>query len=357
MKALLATCTFHFLLGIKGTANERYCFLVVGDPQYLAEKSDSPKQLDPYSEKANAGALKLLKSFPGKMIPQKHGGGTVSGNILGLINTGDLIDSADKHGGHYPAMQKFEWERYQADYGLTGKDGRIPFPVYEVHGNHDGPQGDSFIVEDIITRNLKRPGVVNRSPNGLHYSWDWGPLHCINLGIFAGEGEERRKDHHYAPRASLEFLRSDLKEQVGGGRRPIIISFHLHPNCPEYDWPQEDLAAFWEVIKRYNVIALFHGHTHGSPPSRIMWDGEKFGDPLPEGIDVFNPDDIGASKTDQKDPAKGVGLLHGFLYVELINNKGTQNDQLVVRSYASRDNWVSHDWHTTWSRSVEVPDQ
>jgi cytolysin (calcineurin-like family phosphatase) len=291
------------------------------------------------------------------MIPQKHGGGTVSGNILGLINTGDLIDSADKHGGHYPAMQKFEWERYQADYGLTGKDGRIPFPVYEVHGNHDGPQGDSFIVEDIITRNLKRPGVVNRSPNGLHYSWDWGPLHCINLGIFAGEGEERRKDHHYAPRASLEFLRSDLKEQVGGGRRPIIISFHLHPNCPEYDWPQEDLAAFWEVIKRYNVIALFHGHTHGSPPSRIMWDGEKFGDPLPEGIDVFNPDDIGASKTDQKDPAKGVGLLHGFLYVELINNKGTQNDQLVVRSYASRDNWVSHDWHTTWSRSVEVPDQ
>ncbi len=339
------------------SAAEKYSFLVVGDPQYLAEKSHSPKRLDPYSETANSRAIALLKSFPGRSIPEDHGGGKVSGEILGLINTGDLIDSADKNGANYPAMQKFEWERYKADYGLTGKDGLIPFPVYEVHGNHDGPQGDTFIIADIIERNRKRLGIVNRSDNGLHYSWNWGPLHCVNLGIFAGEGDKRRKDHHYAPRSSLEFLREDLAREVGKSGRPVIISFHLHPNCPEYDWPEEDLEAFWKAIKAFNVLALFHGHTHGSPPNKMMWNGQQFSGKLAEGIEVFNPDDIGAAKTDPKTPGQGVGLLHGFLYVELIDKKGTKEDRLIVRSYATRDNWRSHDWHTTWNRNIKIPDR
>ncbi|MDB4403689.1 metallophosphoesterase, partial [bacterium] len=229
---------FAILQVISGlSAAEKYSFLVAGDPQYLAEKSKSPKQLDPYSEKANNRAITLLKSFSGRSIPEDHGGGKVSEKILGLINTGDLIDSADKTGGNYPAMQEFEWKRYKTDYGLTGKDGLIPFPVYEVHGNHDGPQGDTFIVKNIIERNRKRPGIVNRSDNGLHYSWNWGPLHCINLGIFVGKGDKRRNDHHYAPRSSLKFLHEDLADEVGKSGRPVIISFHLHPNCPEYDWP------------------------------------------------------------------------------------------------------------------------
>ena len=348
--------TFHMLMTACVSASDRYCFLVAGDPQYLAEKAAAPERLDRYSEQANARAVELLRSFPGRPIPEEHGGGTVSTNILGLINTGDLIDSADKNGGHYPAMQRFEWDRYKADYGLTGKDGKLPFPVYEVHGNHDGPQGDSFVIHDIIARNAKRPLVRNRSSNGLHYSWDWGPLHCINLGMFVGEGDERRDGHHYAPRASLQFLRADLESGVGRSGRPVVVSFHLHPNCPEYDWPKEDLAAFWNEVERYNIIAIFHGHTHGSPPSRVMWDGKQFGRSLSEGVDVFNPDDIGAAKTDRRDPAKGVGAPHGFLYVELIDGEGTKNDKLTVRSYASRDNWATHDWGTTWVRSVAIPD-
>lgn len=341
----------------KISATEKFSFLVAGDPQYLAEKAESPDRLDPYSEEANSRAITLLKNFAGRAIPEKHGGGKVSNKILGLINTGDLIDSADKNGANYPAMQEFEWARYKADYGLTGKDGKIPFPVYEVHGNHDGPQGDTLIVEDIIKRNQRRPGIVNRSDNGLHYSWNWGPLHCINLGMFVGEGGKRRKDHHYAPRSSLEFLRKDLADQVGKSGRPVIISFHLHPNCPEYDWPKEDLEAFWEAIEPYNVVALFHGHTHGSPPGRMMWDGRQFAGKLAKGIDVFNPDDIAAAKTDRRNPDQGVGLLHGFLYVELVDKEGTTEDRLIVRSYATRDNWQSHDWHTTWTRNIKIPDR
>jgi len=175
------------------------------------------------------------------------------------------------------------------------------------------------------------------------------------LGILGGEGEERRKDHHYAPRASLEFLREDLADQVGDSGRPVMLFFHIHPNGPEFDWPSEDLAMFWETMQPYNVIALFHGHTHASPPSRMMWDGEQFGNSLTAGLNIFNPDDIGAAKTDLQDPSKAVGLPHGFLYVELIDAKGTQDDHLIVRSYASRDNWATHDWHSNWKINVAIP--
>ncbi|MCP3691996.1 MAG: hypothetical protein GY917_07360, partial [Planctomycetaceae bacterium] len=173
--------------------------------------------------------------------------------------------------------------------------------------------------------------------------------------MFVGTGEERRKEHHYAPRASLEFLRKDLERHVGGSGRPVILSFHLHPNGPAYDWPPEDRSSLWDITKKYNVIALLHGHTHGSPPSRLQWDGLKFAGELPGGIDVFNPDDSGAAKTDRRNPGQGVGLRHGFLYAELIDREGEQNDEFVVRSIATRDNWESHGWDRTWVRKVTIP--
>lgn len=346
------------LLTIASPADEgvRFAFIVSGDPQYLAEKSAAPQALDPFSEEANARFIALVKALPGAAIPDKFGGGTVSDDLLGILVAGDLIDSADKTGGHYPAMQQFEWQRYRRDYGLTGKDGALPFPVYELHGNHDGPQADTFIIEAIIERNRTRPGLVNRSANGLHYSWDWGPLHLVNLGMFVGSGEARRNDHHYAPKSSLEFLQADLAKHVGDSGRPVVLAFHLHPNGPEFDWPREDLIALMRTIRSHNIIALFHGHTHGSPPSRLQWDGTQFGNELPRGIDVFNPDDSGAAKTDPKLPGQPVGIKHGFLYVELIDRAGTADDEFVVRSIATDDNWATHRWDKWWHKPVTIPE-
>lgn len=334
---------------------KKQAFVVTGDPQYLAEKSANPERLDPYSEEANSRFIEIIKNLPGQTIPKKNGGGQVSSNLLGILVAGDLIDSADKSGGNYPAMQKFEWQRYQTDYGLTGKDGGIPFPVYEVHGNHDGPQGDTFIVKDIVKRNRSRPGITNLSKNGLHYSWDWGPLHLVNLGMFVGEGTTRRNQFHYAPMGSLEFLISDLKEKVGDSGRPVILSFHLHPNGPAYDWPPKDLQLFWDSIQNYNVIGLFHGHTHGSPPSKIQWNESGFGPSVENGIDVFNPDDSGAAKTNPKDATKPLGQHHGFLYIEIIDRPGTKRDEMIVRSRYTKDNWANHQWGTTWAKKISIP--
>jgi len=352
MRRILTTVLLTGVLSTGCSTTARYAFVVTGDPQYLAERSDAPKRLDPYSEEANARFLQILRRLPGEHIPDELGGGTVSTELLGVLVVGDLIDSLDKNGGDYPAMQRFEWDRFLSDYGLTGTDGGLPYPVYETWGNHDGPQGDSFLVADIARRNKSRVGVTNISPNGLHYSWDFGPVHVVLLGMFAGSGEERREGHHYAPRASLEFLRSDLATQVGASGRPVILGFHLHPNGPEYDWPAEDLQAFWDAIQPYQVAALFHGHTHGSPPSRMRWDGQKFG--RVEGVDVFNPDDSGAAKTDPKDASQGKGLRHGFLYVEVLDRAGVAQDEMVVRSCYSEDNWQTHAWGKRWIRPLDI---
>ncbi len=353
---ILAPCWLVLFLPAAAEKEKRFAFLVCGDPQYHAEKAAAPQALDPYSEQAMSRFIRLASTFAGREVPPSLGGGKVSEELLGMIVTGDLVDSADKNGGYYPAMQKFEWERYKADFGLKGKDGKLPFPVYELHGNHDGPQGDTFIIKDIIARNKDRVNLTKVSENGLHYSWDWGPLHLVNLGMFVGAGDERRKDHHYAPRSSLEFLEKDLEAVVGPSGRPIILSFHLHPFGPHFDWPKEDLAAFWKLIERFNVVALFHGHTHGSPPSRTRWNGKDFNRHLQEGVWVFNPDDAGAAKTDRRDPSKGVGLRHGFLYLEVIDRKGRQEDEMIVRSFASKDNWATHQWDARWSFKISIPE-
>ncbi len=341
------------LLGIGGHVHaEMIAFFVSGDPQYLAEKSDAPTRLDPYSEEANARFIERVNGLPGDVIPASLGGGTVTRQARGMIVAGDLIDSLDKRGGEYPAMQRFEWARYKKDYGLKGGDGKLPFPVYELHGNHDGPQGDTFLCDDLIERNRERPGVINTSTNGLHYSWNWGPIHLVNVGMFVGWGEARRGKHHYAPRGSLAFLERDLKEQVGDSGRPVIISHHLHLNCGNYDWPDVDLKGYYELVSRYNVIAIFNGHTHGAP-RRFGWNGKELG-PQVSGIDNFDPDDSGAAKTGRD--GKPVGLRHGLLYVELDDQAGTDRDRFTVRSYVTKDNWATANWAQAWERAVQVPD-
>ena len=103
------------------------------------------------------------------------------------------------------------------------------------------------------------------------------------------------------------------------------------------------------------MIALFHGHTHGSPPSRIQWNQEKFGVSVDGGLDVFNPDDSGAAKTNPDDSKNPLGVRHGFLYVELNDRPGTKRDQLIVRSIYTKDNWATHNWGETWTKNISIP--
>jgi predicted phosphodiesterase len=319
-------------------------FFLVGDTHYLADK-ENPDRLDAASATTNARLIDTLNRLPGTAIPQSAGGGTVA-HPNGLVHAGDLIDSGDKNGGVFPAMQQTEWLGFAADYGLDGSDGRLKFPVYEVYGNHDSPRGDGPVIEQIIKRNKTRPGVANVSDNGAHYSWDWGSIHFVNLGIVVGAVPQVARRRRYNPLDSLEFLVADLAGQVGTSGRPIVVAHHVDvarysappkPDAPatSAEWDPADVQGYYKALQGYNVVAILYGHTHARNVYR--WDGTpKKSD---QGLSVFNVDNS----------AHFASMRQGILYFHL------RGDELIVRELTTADGWQSADWTPqTWSTCCAV---
>jgi cytolysin (calcineurin-like family phosphatase) len=166
---------------------------------------------------------------------------------------------------------------------LNGGDGALKWPVREVHGNHDSPRGDGPVISEIKARNRRRKGLKNVSPNGLHYSWDWGGVHFVALGIVVGDAATVSRTRRYAPLGSLPFLDDDLKQNVGNSGRPVVIVHHVDVarySTPveddvvlKHEWDYGDVRAFYETLKPYRVAGTLYGHTHVR--NIFRWDGTK----------------------------------------------------------------------------------
>ena len=310
------------------SAAPKVAFFVVGDTHYLADK-ESPARMDAHSTEICGRLVDTLNRLPGTAIPTEAGGGTVA-PAAGVIHAGDVIDTGDKNGRVQEAMQKTEWSAYSADYGLTGSDGRLKMPVYEVAGNHDSPHGQGWAIEKIIERNKRRSGVVNVSDNGVHYSWDWGPAHCVNLGLIVGTQKSVTRKRRYAALDSLDFLVADLRDKVGTSGRPLVITHHVDiarytgpcdPSAPadSKEWDPCDVRGFYDALQGYNVAGIFYGHTHFR--NIFQWDGVS--PKAKSGINVFNTDNASHFHGDAQ----------AFLYVEL------HDKHLLVREYQTKDRW------------------
>jgi len=244
-------------------------FFAMGDPQYGGGPSDK-----------NDFQIRAMNGFPGKhWRDELPSAGTEVAAPRGVIIAGDLtqngqddralIGDSDEIGG------------FLRDYGLTGSDGQLRFPVYEGWGNHDydagyaaGPDtlwrlaynGATPAVEAVVDRNPSRPGLAAVAPDrDGAYSWDWDHVHFVQLNLFPGdapsmvEADSKLRD----PRRSLTFLHDDLARIEAC--RPVVIIFHygfddfgLEPRW----WTDEQRDAFAQAIEGHNVIALLHGHTH-----------------------------------------------------------------------------------------------
>ena len=262
-------------------------FLHISDQHYSAEPEGD----------SLAATIKAMNALPGTAYPAALGGEVTK--LRGVILTGDLTNSGSPE----------DWQKFTAHWGLTGKEGLVQYPVYEGAGNHDGaPSSTSkdrvgYVRRQIIERNKDRVGVVNRSENGLHYSWDWDDVHFVQLNEYAGlDDDERypgnneygRKRQSYGNPAemSLQFLEQDLASQVGDSGRPVILAQHyglfgfaLHPwGDKEAWWTEEHALRLWEIIEGYNVISILAGHDgsenvfewHGIQ-NRHMDDAVRFG--------------------------------------------------------------------------------
>jgi len=350
---LAAVSAVPALAARHAAADDTIAFFVVGDTHFFADAA-APDRLHEKSAAVTGALIDCLNKLPGTEIPDRAGSGAVR-RPFGVIHAGDVIDTGDKQGKLQDAMQRTEVAAFERTMGLTGKDGGLDYPVYEVHGNHDGPAGKGPAIERIIERNKARPRVDHVSPNGLHYGWDVGDVRFVNLGIVVGSVAGIARRRRYAPLESLDFLVTDLRDKVGDSGRPVVITHHVDiarytapvpADTPfaDKEWDPADVGGFHEALRGFNVAAVFYGHTHGRNVWR--WDGASCrpaGETLPEEaaaddarlVDVFNVDNS----------AHFAGPSQALFYVEL------GPDGLVVREYATKDGWQTGFWTPlVWKR-------
>jgi cytolysin (calcineurin-like family phosphatase) len=236
----------------------------------------------------NARQVQAMNSLAGTPWPKSCGGGTVR-TPLGVIIAGDLTDSGG--GG--------EWDEFAEHYGLTGAGGPLKYPVFEGTGNHDRHR---LIYRPVLDR------VKARHGGSLLYSWNWGDVHVVCLDL-------------YPDAAALRWLRRDLAAVDRAA--PVVIFFHYSILGPFSQWwSDREREAFAEAIQGYHVVALFHGHYHGS--EHYTW----------RGYDVYN---VGS-------PRHGT---HSFAAVHITD------DTLTVGSW----NYDFGDWDWSHRKSLALPER
>lgn len=232
-------------------------FFVTSDTHYGRENN----------AELNRQTIDLMNALPGTSLPANVGGGIVR-TPRGVVLNGDLLDE-----GFNQATAPGLWQEFCRDYGLTGDDGRLCFPVYEGFGNHDGGPGKSISRAGIKERNKKRVGLTAISDNGLHYSWDWDNLHLDQLNLFGGIGPEdvhgvNQAEHN--PEDAFGFLKQDLEKNVGKSGKQVITFQHFSYLGGMADWWSPfSKSRLYDLLKQYNVPCLINGHSHGA--SFIPW--------------------------------------------------------------------------------------
>jgi hypothetical protein len=252
-------------------------FFAFGDSQYGGGAQDK-----------NTYLVNGMNSMPGVVWPDDTPlAGTPVTAPLGVLIAGDLTQNGVDGREAFLAPEGDQIGQMHLDYGLTGTDGVLNFPVYEGYGNHDFEpdhpddatefhwrfyytEDPTPAVDSVAERNPDRIGLLNVAEgDGGHYSWEWGRVHLINLNLFPGDypSDEDENSLVRDPRGSLSFLRDDLETWVGDSGRPVIImshygfsSFNREPRW----WTDEQREEFRLAIEGYNLIAYIHGHSHGT---------------------------------------------------------------------------------------------
>ena len=244
------------------------------------------------NEQLNKDIIANMNNIPNNLNFPAFLGGKLVQQPRGVLVAGDLTDLGEQT----------EWDGYAAYDGfIDDYDGTLNYPLYEGYGNHDVESllGTSNYARERVkyrTQNYLRPNVNNISTNGYHYSWDWDQLHLVCLNLGPGTSGEFFN--------SLAFLASDLPTKVGSSEHPVIIYFHYNIGT----LPSADQNNFYNIIKNYNIVAIFHGHAHIPELQMTQW----------QGFDVYN-----------------VGTFHTgkFMVVHL------RADGLAVAECTGEDSW------------------
>ena len=205
-----------------------------------------------------------MNQISGSAWPDTLGGGPIEKPRAVLV-LGDLIDDGDLKG-----QTETQWNQWVADFGLDGTDGLLRFPVFEGWGNHDGPppgkEKNGFSVRAQVAKRtdlrLKSGRISHVSENGMHYSWDWGPVHFVQLNIYPANRQHagvRYDPVWHDPQMSLAFFVDDLKATVADSGRPVVLLSHCGFDTDW--WVKDDWLALHDAVKDYNIILYMYGHS------------------------------------------------------------------------------------------------
>lgn len=229
-------------------------FMVVSDPHFTGDTS---------SFLINRRMVEDMNSLKGV----EHPGSNQKIDPAFVWMLGDMTDGGKKE----------QWDQYESLYGLNAEN-VLKYPVFECFGNHDG-NVDGFARQQIKHRNTERRMKIVTDSLGLHYSWDIGRIHFVNLNLYpANEWDPDCewctyfKESFREAQNSLTFLEKDLKENVGDSGRPVILAFHI--GFDDFGlkwWTESDQEKFYNVIKDYHVAGIFHGHNHAV--GQTKWKG------------------------------------------------------------------------------------
>lgn len=183
-----------------------------------------------FLDKMNLVNIQAMNGLPGSAYPDDLG--TID-MPRGVIIVGDLTQDG---------LQE-EWDQFLGDYGLTGTEGLINYPVFEGRGNHDFEDGNPPVTDGIISRH-----------GGVTYSFDWDDVHivCCDVKIDA---------------PILAWLADDLASV--GPLRPVVLWVHFSLTY-EPRWKPYELDNLEALLQGYNVIGIF---THYNDPSHEVWQG------------------------------------------------------------------------------------
>jgi predicted phosphodiesterase len=235
---------------------------------------------------AHETLIPRLNTIGGREYPPMVGG--VVALPRGLLVTGDLTEWGKPD----------EWEPFAATYGLTGKEGKLRLPVFEVVGNHDK-----------VSAHFVEEQVAARHGGGRFYSWDWDDLHFVALA-------EAPDDE------GLEFLTRDLERFAPDV--PLVLYFHLALAGPWStgnwfaDGTFKDRLA--RILEKRAVAAIFHGHHHAT--DHYTW----------HGLDVFKPGAV-------KDGAHTFAVVH------------VTDERMTVASF----DWDHDAWAGAFEKRMPVP--
>lgn len=207
------------LLSVFAQARE-LTFLVTSDPHFGSEPNES----------FNTAQILAMNDSLREKYPAEIGGAVgTPGFVLipgDLVERGYAPDSWTGPGG------------FIAHFGLNGTDGMLKYPVYEGRGNHD-------VNNDTDCNNCITNWITQRHGN-IYYSFNADGVHFVCLDF-------------YPTSEILGWLRSDLKN-MPDANMPVVLFQHIPPANKAW----QNLDVYMNIIRGYNIIALFHGHDHRS---------------------------------------------------------------------------------------------